>query len=285
MNILDSNKVAQVYNIKHQSSPIVKIVFITIALLFILLFLIMPLVIVFKEAFANGYNLYIKSIIEPAALSAIKLSLIAAVISLILNTFFGICFAWAVTRFNFKGKGLLLTLLDLPFTISPVISGMMFVMFLGAGSILGSLFNNLGIEIIFAAPGVVIATAFVTFPYIARELIPQMLESGIEEEEAAKLLGASGFKIFYRITLPNIKWSLFYGLVLCNARAIGEFGAVSVVSGHIRGLTNTIPLHIEILYNEYNFSAAFAVASILTLLALITLILKNVIQWVSDRNL
>jgi sulfate/thiosulfate transport system permease protein len=260
-------------------SKIVKIFLIVIAILFLGVFLLLPLFTVFHQAFNKGLEYYFSSVSDPVAWAAIKLSLISTVIALVLNLIFGIAIAWSLTKYKYSGKGIFVTLLDLPFTISPVISGMMFILLLGINSYLGDFFNSQNIQIIFAIPGIVIATTFVTFPYIARELIPQMKEMGNEEEEAARLMGAGGWRIFFRITLPNIKWSLFYGIILCSARAMGEFGAVSVVSGHIRGLTNTIPLHIEILYNEYNFTAAFAVASLLTLLALVTLILKSIIEW------
>jgi|SRR5690554_3262653 len=259
-----------------ESAP-VRWVLTFIAISFLILFLVLPLAVIFKEAFAQGINFYLNSISEPEALNAIKLSLITAGSSIILNLIFGVCAAWAITKFDFKGKNFILTILDLPLTTSPVISGMMFILLFGAHSLIGSFLNQFEIKIIFAIPGLILATTFVTMPYIVRELIPQMNEMGREEEEAAYSLGANGWQIFFKVTLPNIKWSLFYGLVLCNARAMGEFGAVSVVSGHIRGYTNTLPLHIEILYNEYNFSAAFAVATLLTVLALVTLILKTII--------
>jgi sulfate transport system permease protein len=239
----------------------------------------MPLAVIFKEAFSAGLNIYISSITDPVALSAIKLTLITAAFSLGLNLLFGIAAAWFITKFDFKGKSFLITIIDLPLTVSPVISGLFFVLLFGSQSFFGPILTEHGIKIIFAVPGIVLATVFVTFPYIVRELIPQMKELGRSEEEAALSLGANGWQIFFKVTLPNIKWGLLYGLILCNARAMGEFGAVSVVSGHIRGLTNTMPLHIEILYNEYNFAAAFAVSTLLALLALVTLFLKSIIGW------
>jgi len=249
-----------------------------IAILFLLIFLVLPLITIFNEAFILGIDSYLSSIKDPEAVSAIKLTLTTAGISIILNLTFGLAAAWAITKFDFKGKNFILTILDLPLTTSPVISGMIFVLLLGSQSFLGGYLNMFGIKIIFALPGLILATSFVTLPYIVRELIPQMKEQGRHEEEAALSLGANGWQIFFKVTLPNIKWGLIYGLILCNARAMGEFGAVSVVSGHIRGYTNTMPLHIEILYNEYNFSAAFAVSTLLTMLALITLLLKTIIS-------
>lgn len=248
-----------------------------VCITFMLIFLGLPLLVIFKEAFASGISLYIAAITDPVAVSAIKLTLLTAAFSVSSNLLFGLAAAWAITKFDFRGKNFLITLIDLPLTVSPVISGMVFVLLLGSQSFLGSYFNDQGIKIIFAAPGIILATTFVTLPYIVRELIPYMKELGRSEEEAALSLGANGWQIFFKVTLPNIKWGLIYGLILCNARAMGEFGAVSVVSGHIRGLTNTVPLHIEILYNEYNFAASFAVATLLTLLALITLFLKSFI--------
>jgi sulfate transport system permease protein len=249
------------------------------ALLFLVIFLMLPLIAVFAQAFEKGFEAYIAAIKEPASLRAIKLTLIAAGISVPLNLLFGISAAWAIARFKFPGKSILISLIDLPFAVSPVIAGLIFVLLFGLQGIFGHWLEEHDIKIIFAMPGIVLATMFVTFPFIARELIPLMQGQGSEEEEAALVLGASGLKTFFRITLPNIKWGLFYGIILCNARAMGEFGAVSVVSGHIRGETNTIPLQVEILYNEYNFSAAFALASILTLLAIVTLIARAVVEW------
>ena len=269
---------------KRTESGTVRVLLTGLTMLFVGVFLLLPLFTVFQHAFEKGIDIYFDSLASPESLSAIKLSIIATLSALVINLVFALAIGWAVTRFSFRGKGVLLTVLDIPFTISPVISGMMYVMFLGAHSLFGGYLQSIGINIIFAVPGIVLATMFVTFPYIAREIIPQMQELGKEEEEAARLLGAGGLKIFFKITLPNIKWSLFYGLILCSARAIGEFGAVSVVSGHIRGVTNTIPLHIEILYNEYNFTAAFAVASLLTFFTLITLVLKSIIEYVTEKR-
>jgi len=269
--------------VHHRSTnepPLVRRLLIAVALTFIALFLVIPLVSVFAQAFAKGLHFYFQSIRDPLALSAVKLTLIAAGISVPLNCIFGICAAWAIAKFDFRGKNILLTLVDLPFSVSPVISGLIYVLIFGAQGWFGSWFSD-NMKIIFAVPGIVLATIFVTFPFIARELIPLMQAQGRTEEEAARVLGASGWQTFRRVTLPNIKWGLLYGVILCNARAMGEFGAVSVVSGHIRGQTNTIPLHVEILYNEYNFTGAFAVASLLTFLALITLALKT---WVEYRN-
>jgi len=251
---------------------------ITITLLFLTLFLILPLFTVFYEAFKRGTEVYFAAIRDPDTLSAIRLTLTTTAIVLPLNLAFGLCAAWAITRYSFPGKNLFLTLIDLPFAVSPVISGLIFVLLLGAGGLLDPLLQKWDIQIIYALPGIVLATLFVTFPYIPRELIPALQQKGEEEELAAKTLGARSWQIFFRITIPKIKWALLYALILCNARAIGEFGAVSVVSGHIRGQTNTLPLHIEILYNEYQFSAAFAVSSLLTLLALITLLIKTLIE-------
>lgn len=253
----------------------VRILLITIALGFLAAFLILPLTIVFKEALSNGIHAYFNAIREPEALSAIKLTLLTAAIAVPLNLIFGVAAAWAIGYFKFSGRNLLTTLVDLPFTISPVVSGLVFVLLFGRRGWLGPFLDEHGIKIIFAVPGIVIATLFVTFPFVARELIPLMQTKGTEEEEAARVLGAGGWQTFWKITLPNIKWGLLYGVILCSARAIGEFGAVSVVSGHIRGMTNTVPLHVEILYNEYNISAAFAVASLLALLAIVTLIFKS----------
>jgi len=248
------------------------------ALAFMTLFLFVPLVTVFYEALKKGWDVYVAAIVEPDALSAVKLTLIAAGISVPLNLAFGVAAAWAITKFDFRGKNLLLTLIDLPFSVSPVIAGLIYVLVFGLQGWFGEWMRDHDLKIIFALPGIVLATVFVTFPFIARELIPLMQAQGIEQEEAARVLGAGGWQIFWRVTLPNIKWALLYGVILCNARAMGEFGAVSVVSGHIRGQTNTLPLHIEIVYNEYQFAAAFAVASLLASLALVTLLLKYVIE-------
>jgi sulfate/thiosulfate transport system permease protein len=249
-----------------------------IALVFLALVLLLPLVLVFVQAFAKGLPTYWKAITEPDALSAAKLTLLIAGIAVPLNLVFGVAAAWCISKFEFRGKNLLITLIDLPFAVSPVISGMIFVLLFGAHGWFGAWLSEHDIRIIFAVPGMVLATTFVTAPFVARELIPLMQEQGSEEEEAAIVLGASGWQTFFRVTLPNIKWGLLYGLILCNARAMGEFGAVSVVSGHIRGETNTLPLHVEILYNEYAFAASFAVASVLTLLALVTLALKTLLE-------
>lgn len=239
----------------------------------------MPLAIVFIEAFKKGIDVYLAAITERDALSALRLTLITAAIAVPLNTLFGIAAAWAISKFRFRGKQVLTTLIDLPFAISPVISGLVYALMFGAQGLLGPWLSQHGIQIIFALPGIVLATMFVTVPFVARELIPHMEAQGVQEEEAAASLGAKGWQIFWRVTLPNIKWGLLYGLILCNARAMGEFGAVSVVSGHIRGETNTLPLHIEILYNEYQFSASFAVASLLVLLAVVTLVVKSFVEW------
>jgi sulfate transport system permease protein len=249
-----------------------------VALAFLGLFVVLPLLNVFAQAFSKGAQAYLAALVEPEAQAAIRLTVLAALISVFLNLFFGLAAAWAITKFEFPGKSLLVTLIDLPFSVSPVIAGLVFVLLFGLQGIFGPWLADHDIKIIFALPAIVLATTFVTFPFIARELIPLMQEQGTEEEEAALSLGASGFKTFLRITLPNIKWALLYGVLLCNARAMGEFGAVSVVSGHIRGETNTMPLHIEILYNEYQFMAAFAVASLLALLALVTLVAKALLQ-------
>ncbi|MBT9098565.1 sulfate ABC transporter permease subunit CysW [Methylovulum psychrotolerans] len=249
------------------------------ALGFILLFLCLPLWIVISEAFAKGWTAYISALAQPDALAALRLTLLTAFITVPLNTVLGVCAAWAITRFEFTGKSLLTTLIDLPFSVSPVISGLIFVLMFGAQGWFGHWFSDHDIKIIFAVPGIVLATLFITFPFVARELIPLMQEMGSEEEEAALSLGASGWQMFFQITLPNIKWALLYGVLLCNARAMGEFGAVSVVSGHIRGLTNTLPLHVEVSYNEYDFVGAFASASILAGLAIVTLVLKSILEW------
>ncbi len=249
------------------------------ALAFLGLFLFVPLVAVFVEAIKKGLWAYVQSFSDPDAKAAIRLTLTTAGIAVPLNLMFGVAAAWAIAKFNFKGKSVLTTLIDLPFAVSPIISGLIFVLLFGLHGWAGAWLAEHNIKIIFAVPGIVLATVFVTFPFIARELIPLMQSQGTEEEQAALVLGASGWRMFTRITLPNIKWGLLYGVILCNARAMGEFGAVSVVSGHIRGQTNTIPLYVEILYNEYNFVAAFAMASLLTLLALVTLAAKSVVEW------
>jgi sulfate transport system permease protein len=256
-----------------------------VALLFLGLFLVVPLVAVFTQAFEKGLKAYFAAIREPATLAAVRLTLLTAAIALPLNSIFGVLASWAIAKFRFPGKSVLITLIDLPFAVSPVIAGLIFVLLFGLHGFFGSWLTEHDIRIIFALPGIIIATIFVTFPFVARELIPLMQEQGTEEEEAALVLGASGWHTFCKVTLPNIKWGLLYGVILCSARTMGEFGAVSVVSGHIRGKTNTVPLHVEILYNEYNFSAAFAVASLLALLALVTLAAKNFVEWKSRRQL
>ena len=275
--------------------PWVRWLLIAVALLFLSFFLLVPLVFVFTQAFAKGIGFYFQTLRDPNAWSAIKLTLAAAAISVPLNCIFGVCAAWAIAKFDFRGKNILLTLIDLPFSVSPVIAGMIYVLVFGAQGWLGLYINadhpkfpwlanwldEQNIKIIFAVPGIILATIFVTFPFVARELIPLMQAQGRNEEEAARVLGASGWQIFWRVTLPNIKWGLLYGVILCNARAMGEFGAVAVVSGRIRGQTNTMPLHIEALYDDYNFTGAFAVASLLAFLALITLGLK---MWVEHKN-
>lgn len=257
----------------------VRSLLIFIALAFLTLFLFVPLVAVFAEALKKGWDAYITAILEEDAISAIKLTLLTAAIAVPLNLVFGVAASWCIAKFDFRGKSILLTLIDLPFSVSPIISGLIYVLLFGAQGWFGGWLQENNIKILFAVPGIVLATIFVTFPFVARELIPLMQSQGSEEEEAALVLGASGWKTFWHVTLPNIKWGLLYGVILCNARAMGEFGAVSVVSGHIRGQTNTIPLQVEILYNEYQFSAAFAVASLLALLALVTLALKSFIEW------
>ena len=252
---------------------------IVIALAFIGLFLCLPLVMVLSEAFAKGWQAYASALAEPDALSALRLTLLTALVTVPLNTVFGIAAAWAITRFEFPGKSILTTLIDLPFSVSPVISGLIFVLLFGAQGWFSAWLSAHDLKIIFAVPGIILATLFITFPFVARELIPLMQEMGCEEEEAALSLGANGLKTFFMITLPNIKWALLYGVLLCNARAMGEFGAVSVVSGHIRSMTNTLPLHVEVSYNEYDFVGAFASASLLAGLAIVTLVLKSLLEW------
>jgi sulfate/thiosulfate transport system permease protein len=259
--------------------PWIKFAVLGVSLAFFVLFLLMPLTAVFVEAFRRGWGVYLAALVEPDALSAIQLTLLIAALAVPLNLVFGVAAAWAITKFDFRGKQLLISLIDLPFSVSPVISGLVFVLVFGAQGWLGPWLSEHGIKIIFAVPGMVLATVFVTFPFVARELIPLMQAQGRDEEEAALVLGASGWQMFRTVTLPNIKWALLYGVILCNARAMGEFGAVSVVSGHIRGQTNTMPLHVEILYNEYQFAAAFAVASLLAMLALVTLVVKTYVEW------
>jgi len=252
---------------------------------FLALFLLVPLVAVFTEAFKRGWEVYVAAITEPDAWSAIQLTLLVAFIALPVNLVFGVAAAWAITKFQFRGKQFLITLIDLPFSVSPVVAGMVFVLLFGSQGWFGEWLQAHDLKIVYAVPGVILATLFVTFPFVARELIPLMQAQGSEEEQAALTLGASGWQIFWRITLPNIKWGLLYGAILCNARAMGEFGAVSVVSGQVRGLTNTMTLHVEILYNEYQFAASFAVASLLALLALVTLLVKNVVEWRNNKLL
>jgi sulfate transport system permease protein len=249
-----------------------------VALAFLALFLVVPLVAVFTEALAKGFQSYLSAVQEPDAFAALRLTLLAAAIAVPLNLLFGVCAAWAIAKFDFRGKNVLTTLIDLPFAVSPVISGLVFVLLFGRQGLLGPWLIDHDMKVIFAVPGIVLATIFVSFPFVAREIIPVMEAAGSQEEEAARVLGAGGLQTFFRVTLPNIKWGLLYGVILCNARAMGEFGAVSVVSGHIRGLTNTLPLHVEILYNEYNFQAAFAVASLLACLAVVTLVLKAIVE-------
>lgn len=272
--VLTENRLSEV-----SREPVwVKWLLISLALIFLSLFLFLPLVSVFFEAFKRGWEVYLAAIVEPDAVSAIKLTLIAAGISVPLNLVFGVGAAWAIAKFDFRGKSVLLTLIDLPFSVSPVIAGLIYVLVFGLQGWFGAWLIENDMKVIFAVPGIVLATIFITFPFIARELIPLMQAQGQEQEEAAVVLGASGWQMFWKVTLPNVKWALLYGVILCNARAMGEFGAVSVVSGHIRGMTNTMPLHIEILYNEYQFAAAFAVASLLAVLALATLVLKYMVE-------
>ena len=266
-------------------APWVRYTLIGIALAFMLLFLVLPLAAVFAEALRKGFGAYLEGLREPDAWSAIKLTLITALIAVPLNLVFGVAAAWCIAKFEFRGKAFLTTLIDLPFSVSPVVAGLIYVLVFGAQGWLGPWLAEHDIKIIFAVPGIVLATVFVTFPFIARELIPLMQAQGSDEEQAAQVLGATGWQTFWRVTLPNIKWGLIYGVILCNARAMGEFGAVSVVSGHIRGQTNTMPLHVEILYNEYQGQAAFAVASLLALLAIVTLIVKTVVEWRHEREM
>ena len=260
-------------------APVTRAVLIGIALLFLGFFLLLPLLAVFSEALKMGLGPFLDAIHTPDALAAIRLTLIIAAIAVPLNVVFGLAASWAITKFQFPGKALLITLIDLPFSVSPVVSGLIFVLLFGANGLFGAWLAEHDLKIIFAVPGIVLATVFITFPFVARELIPLMMEQGKDDEEAAISLGASGWQTFWHVTLPNIRWGLLYGVLLCNARAMGEFGAVSVVSGHIRGETNTMPLHVEILYNEYDFVGAFAVASLLALLALVTLVAKTVLEW------
>ena len=266
-------------------SGVVRWILIGTALIFLGVFIFLPLGIVFSQAFAKGVGTYWDSLRQPDALAAIRLTLLAAGIAVPLNLVFGVAAAWAIGKFRFKGRSLLITLIDLPLSVSPVVSGLIYVLLFGLQVLLGPWLIRHDLQVIFAVPGIVLATIFVTFPFIARELIPLVEAQGQEEEEAALALGASGWQTFFRVSLPNIKWGLLYGVILCNARAMGEFGAVSVVSGHIRGRTNTMPLHIEILYNEYQFAAAFAVASLLAMLALTTLVVKSIVEWRGRRQL
>jgi len=255
-----------------------------LALLFVGFVLVLPLALVFTYAFQQGLRVYLASFSEPDALSAIRLTLVTAAIAVPLNVVFGLAAAWSITKFNFRGKNALITIIDLPFAVSPVIAGLIFIALFGSWGLLGTWLQSHNVRIIFATPGIILATIFVTFPFVARELIPLMQAQGSDEEQTAMTLGAGGWQTFWRVTLPNIKWGLLYGIILCNARAMGEFGAVSVVSGHIRGRTNTMPLHIEILYNDYQITASFAVASLLAFLALITLTLKSLIEWKTRRS-
>ena len=264
---------------------VVRLGLIAASLVYMLLFLVLPVVTVFAEGLARGFGAYFEAINDPAARSAIKLTLFTAAIAVPLNMVFGVAASWAIAKFEFRGKSVLITLIDLPFSVSPVISGLIYVLLFGAQGFFGPFLAAHDIQIVFAVPGIVLATVFVTFPFVARELIPLMQEQGTEEEEAARSLGAGGWQTFWRVTLPNIRWGLLYGVLLCNARAMGEFGAVSVVSGKIRGLTNTMPLHVEILYNEYNIVAAFAVASLLAFLALVTLVTKGLLEWAYGHEL
>jgi sulfate transport system permease protein len=272
------NKPADAARAVRSEPAIVRWTVIAITFLFLSVFLVLPLATVFQQAFSRGIGAYFAALAHPDALAAIRLTLLVATISVVLNLVFGMIAAWAIAKFDFSGKSVLITLIDLPFSVSPVISGLVFILLFGAQGFFGRWLQDHDIQIIFALPGIVLATVLVTFPFVARELIPLMQEQGTQEEEAAISLGASGLQTFFRVTLPNVKWALLYGVLLCNARAMGEFGAVSVVSGHVRGETNTMPLHVEILYNEYQFTAAFAVASLLAFLALVTLVLKAVLE-------
>lgn len=280
-----SNYQTKIARSRATSEPfLIRGILIATVLVFLSLFLIVPLAAVFTEALRKGFAVYLAAITEPDALSSIQLTFIAALIAVPLNLVFGVAAAWAIAKFEFRGKSILITLIDLPFAVSPVIAGLIYVLIFGLQGWFGSSLLDNDIKVIFAIPGIVLATVFVTFPFVARELIPLMQAQGKDEEEAGLVLGATGWQILWRITLPNVKWGLLYGVILTNARAMGEFGAVSVVSGHIRGLTNTLPLHVEILYNEYNYAAAFAVASLLALLALLTLVLKSFVEWKAGRD-
>jgi sulfate transport system permease protein len=268
-----------------RSEPLlVRVALLAFGLLFLFLVVVLPLVAVFAQAFEKGVRAYFAALLQPETAAAIKLTLLTAIVAVPLNTVFGVAAAWTLTKYRFPGRNILITLIDLPFTVSPVISGLIFVLLFGTRGIFGPWLDAHGFKIVFATPGIVLATLFVTFPFVAREILPALQAAGNDSEEAALTLGASGWRILFRVTLPKIKWALIYGVILCNARAMGEFGAVSVVSGHIRGETNTIPLHVEILYNEYNIQAAFAIASLLTLLALVTLVLKNIVEWRHRRS-
>jgi sulfate transport system permease protein len=271
--------------VRTTETPAVRWLLTALALGFMALFLVLPLAAVFVEALRGGWGAYWAALIDPDAWAAIRLTLLTAVFAVLLNLVFGVAAAWCIAKFDFRGKALLTTLIDLPFSVSPVVAGLIYVLVFGAQGWFGPWLAAHGIKIVFAVPGIVLATVFVTFPFVARELIPLMQAQGSDEEQAAQVLGASGWQTFWHVTLPNIKWGLIYGVILCNARAMGEFGAVSVVSGHIRGQTNTMPLHVEILYNEYQSQAAFAVASLLALLAIVTLVLKTVVQWQHARQL
>lgn len=271
-------------NAATRDAPWVRALFIGVASIFMVVMLVIPLMAVFYEAFKGGWDLYLAALVEPEAVAAIKLTLLTASIVLPINIIMGLAIAWLVTRYQFKGKQLVTTLLDLPFSVSPVVAGLMFVLLFGLNSTVGGWLESMGIQVIFAVPGIVLATLFVTFPFIARELIPLMQSQGDSEEQAALTLGASGWQVFWHVTLPNIKWALLYGIILTNARAMGEFGAVSVVSGHIRGETNTMPLLVEIAYNEYNFTAAFALSSLLAGLALLTLVVQQIMSKMQARK-
>ncbi|ACM20011.1 sulfate ABC transporter, membrane protein CysW [Geotalea daltonii FRC-32] len=276
--VLTNNR--ELSNRNELTEPVlVRWLLIAVALAFLGLFLVVPLAAVFSQALEKGFDVYLASLKEQDAVAAIKLTLVTALVSVPLNLFFGVVAAWAIAKFDFPGKSFLITLIDLPFSVSPVISGLIYVLLFGLQGWLGPWLQEHDIKIIFAVPGIILATIFVTFPFVARELIPLMESQGKDEEEAALVLGASGWQTFWRVTLPNIRWGILYGVILCNARAMGEFGAVSVVSGHVRGSTNTIPLHVEILYNEYNYVAAFAVASLLGMLAVVTLVAKSLVEW------
>lgn len=271
-------------SISHKENKILKYTLITLSALFLILMLVIPLITIVTEALSKGLDLYIKAVSDVYTFKAMKLTLITTLVAIVMNTLFGICAAWTITKFKFKGKSFLGALIDLPFAISPVVAGLVFILTFGRGTFLGDLLKSYDIKVVFTTYGIILATLFITFPFVTREIIPLMEAQGTEEEEAAAMMGASGFCIFRKITLPNIKWGLIYGIILCTARAMGEFGAVSVVSGHIRGKTNTLPLHVEILYNEYQFAAAFAVASILVIIAIVILILRNIVEWKSKKE-